>query len=556
MIAAIYARKSTEQTGVSDEEKSVTRQIEHAKLYAAKKGWTVPDELVFVDDGISGAEFVKRPGYARLMNVLEPRPPFQILIMSEESRLGREQIKTAYALQQITDAGVQVWFYLTDQERKLDTAMDKLMCSIVGFASEDERERAQVRTSDAMSRKAKAGHVTGGKVFGYDNQERLSPEGHRQYVVRVVNETQADLVRRIFHMYLDGLGIGRIAKQLNAEGILPPRRRAGGWAPCAIREMLRRKLYSGVIVYGRLQKIDRGGTKIRRPRHENDWIQVDAPHLRIIDPNLWESVQVRLARTKGQNRPRVRDFESPYLLTGFCRCASCGGPIMMSGCTSSKWHRRQGKFYACSYHLKRGSSICRNATMAPQETLERAALDGLTDLLHPRTLTLALQMAMRQLQPDQAALRAQRAKIEAELAQTKTAIQRLNEAIVQGGGLESLIARLQHEEGRKRELTEELDHLTQAGPSEWDLASLRRNAESRLADTRALLGRQPSDARAIMKRLFDAPLLFGSVEEEGKVKFVVEGSGNFSSLLTFSDSPLPPPSKVVSPTGFEPVLLP
>jgi hypothetical protein len=39
MIAAIYARKSTEQNGVGDEEKSVTRQIEHAKAYAAKKGW-------------------------------------------------------------------------------------------------------------------------------------------------------------------------------------------------------------------------------------------------------------------------------------------------------------------------------------------------------------------------------------------------------------------------------------------------------------------------------------------------------------------------------------
>ena len=43
MIAAIYARKSTEQTGVADEAKSVTRQIEHAKAYAARKGWRVDE---------------------------------------------------------------------------------------------------------------------------------------------------------------------------------------------------------------------------------------------------------------------------------------------------------------------------------------------------------------------------------------------------------------------------------------------------------------------------------------------------------------------------------
>ena len=54
MIAAIYARKSTEQNGVSDEQKSVARQIEHAKAYAKSKGWTVPDPYVFVDDGVSG----------------------------------------------------------------------------------------------------------------------------------------------------------------------------------------------------------------------------------------------------------------------------------------------------------------------------------------------------------------------------------------------------------------------------------------------------------------------------------------------------------------------
>jgi DNA invertase Pin-like site-specific DNA recombinase len=88
MIAAIYARKSTEQAGVSDEEKSVTRQIETGTAYAARKGWEVP--YVYDDDGISGAEFVRRSGFLRLMNALKPRPPFQVLIMSEESRLGRE----------------------------------------------------------------------------------------------------------------------------------------------------------------------------------------------------------------------------------------------------------------------------------------------------------------------------------------------------------------------------------------------------------------------------------------------------------------------------------
>ena len=490
MIAAIYARKSTDQTGVSDEEKSVTRQIEHAKAYAAKKGWTVLDELVFVDDGISGAEFVKRPGFIRLMNSLKPKPSFQFLIMSEESRLGREAIETGYVLKQIIDAGVRLFFYLEDRERTLDSAMDKVMLSLVNFSSEMERERAKQRTYDAMAAKARRGHVTGGRVFGYDNQEVLSSDGRRQHVEYAINEHESGIVRRIFTMYANGLGFTSIAKHLNADGIPAPRQGPCGWAGSAIREMLYRPLYRGQIVWNALEKIVRGGTKRRRRREEKDWIRVDAPHLRIIEPALWEAVQARLASNHTGTGPRIRDVETPYLLTGFCKCGVCNGPITMSGPGSPKSHRRKGKFYACSYHLKRGASICRNATMAPQDELEEAVLKALSDVLRPQVLDRALQQAMEQLQPDQARLRAERTKVEEQLANTKAAQRRLTDAIAQGGSMEALLETLKREEAKQRELTTELDRLNSIGPNEWDVARMRRDAKDRLVDTEALLRRQ------------------------------------------------------------------
>src|SRR5687767_10671081 len=89
LFVAIYARKSTDQQTVANEQRSVSRQIAHARAYAARKGWTVVDQHVYVDDGISGAEFSNRPGFVRMMNVLKPRAPFDVLIVSELSRLGR-----------------------------------------------------------------------------------------------------------------------------------------------------------------------------------------------------------------------------------------------------------------------------------------------------------------------------------------------------------------------------------------------------------------------------------------------------------------------------------
>ena len=179
MLAAIYARKSTDQNGVGDEHKSVTRQVEHATAYASDRGWTVSRDHIYIDHGISGAEFANRPGFLRLMNALKPKPPFQVLIMSEESRLGRESISTQYALKQLVQAGVLIFFYLEDRERTLDGPMDKIMLSLTTGFDELERERARQRTTDAMRRKALAGHVTGGRVFGYDNM-RMS-EGHVEH---------------------------------------------------------------------------------------------------------------------------------------------------------------------------------------------------------------------------------------------------------------------------------------------------------------------------------------------------------------------------------------
>jgi DNA invertase Pin-like site-specific DNA recombinase len=79
MIAAIYARKSTDQSTVGDDQKSVARQLEHATAYAERKGWTVTPEFMFVDDGVSGAEFAARAGFVRLMNAvaMKPRPDFR-----------------------------------------------------------------------------------------------------------------------------------------------------------------------------------------------------------------------------------------------------------------------------------------------------------------------------------------------------------------------------------------------------------------------------------------------------------------------------------------------
>src|SRR5262249_17203231 len=87
-------------------------------------------------------------------------------------------------------------------------------------------------------------------------------------------------------------GITRIAKALNEDTVAPPRH-AGGWAPTAIREILRRPLYRGVVVWNRKQKRDRGAesaTLIGPSRSGSR----STRRLRIVPEDMWLAAHRRL----------------------------------------------------------------------------------------------------------------------------------------------------------------------------------------------------------------------------------------------------------------------
>src|SRR5262245_11365711 len=99
--AAVYARKSTDQA-VSDEQKSVTRQVQLAVSCAKAHGFDVPPAHIYVDDAVSGAEFERRPGLMRLLNALRPEAPFTAVFFADKDRLGREQFETNHIVKQIS----------------------------------------------------------------------------------------------------------------------------------------------------------------------------------------------------------------------------------------------------------------------------------------------------------------------------------------------------------------------------------------------------------------------------------------------------------------------
>ena len=110
--------------------------------------------------------------------------------MSEESRLGREMAEVIYAMKRIRMAGVRVFFYLEDRERTLDSPLDKAMLALQTMSDEMEREKARQRAHDKARALARAGYVTGGRCFGYDNVPVAGANGERSHVEYRINETE------------------------------------------------------------------------------------------------------------------------------------------------------------------------------------------------------------------------------------------------------------------------------------------------------------------------------------------------------------------------------
>lgn len=540
MIAAIYARKSTEQNGVADEQKSVARQIEHARDYATRKGWTIDEASIFVDDGISGAEFANRPGFLRLMNALKPRPSFQVLIMSEESRLGREAIETAYALKQFVTAGVRVCFYLEDRERTLESPTDKIMLSLTAFADELEREKARQRTYDAMVRKARAGHVTGGRVFGYENVDVRDAEGRRLHVERRILEAEAAVVRRIFEACAAGQGLRTIAKTLNAERVPAPRAEQGrpcAWAPSSVREVLYRDLYRGVIVWNKTRKRNAWGLERRSIRASGDWITIEAPQLRIVSDAQWLAAHGRLEQTRqtylrsthGHLWGRPADgHESKYLLTGMSRCGLCGGTLIVR----SRSHGRQrAYFYACSSFHHRGKAVCPNSLEMPPEAADVAVVEAMErELLDPNILEAAAARAVARVAAPPVDVNTRRQALHTALSHTEAALARLTQAVAEGGSVATLVQAIRDQERRQQTIRAELADLDHPRVVPLSAPQLHAVLQAKAEEWQALLRKHAPIARQMMRKLVEGRIVFTPDREARRYRFRVPGTlANFLS---------------------------
>jgi site-specific DNA recombinase len=373
--------------------------------------------------------------------------------------------------------------------------------------------------------------------------EGMNADGtrHRQHVVRQINPAQARIIVKVFEMYASGFGLTGIAKTLNAEQVPPPHGGPLGWCPTALRDILRRELYRGIVYWNRTQTIQRGGTRRQVKRPESQWLRIEAPECRIVSEVLWEQVAARHAvhqqtYLRGANgrlvsRPTGEDQRSVSLLSSLAKCVTCGGSIV--AITRKATRGRPRNVYACAYHHKRGKAICTNNTQVRQDILDSAILHAMNDAIDSRVLEASVAQALAQLRAEQTKWPDRRLAIERELALVQTRIHHLVEAIANKGGSEEIFRPLHIEETRKKTLVAELAQLdAMADTISLDEKRIVQTVRARLRDLPALFGRHVPLARQMLRKLLDGHIHCEPILEGGKPGYRFTATGTFDRLLT------------------------
>jgi site-specific DNA recombinase len=476
MTAAAYIRKSNDQQDRTEDVKSVATQRDLVAAFVASRGWTLDEKYIYTDDGITGALFAERPGLQALLAATRMTPvPFTKLIVVEQSRLGRDQIDTMVLIRDIEEAGVEIWSTRDGRRITLSDDTSKLLASLEGWRDESERKKTATRVRDAAKTRFERGYVVGGRVYGYKNERLPGVKGAARLVI---NQEQAQVVRRIFRLAADGLGLSRIAQQLNAEGIPGPQRlgdieverlRVEGkpvpvnyWSISGVREVLHRDLYQGVVTFG---KVRRTGPKSRKKLPKDQWQRRTDETLRIVDQDLWAAAHAQIAATgraflraadgSGRMVGHAEAIVHRYLLSGLLACGAhsdapgrkpfCGSPLI-----ATTRGRKRVPSYICAGHREKGKTFCTNQTGVPMAQLHRAVIEALQVTFSDAKFEEYLRDQAADTEQI-AARRAERENLLQQIPKLAAAEAKLAKAIAVSDDMDALVAELKATQQERRQ---------------------------------------------------------------------------------------------------------
>ena len=344
-VAAIYARVSSER---QRQDETIRSQTVGLRELAADRGLLVAEDLIFEDEGFSGA-MLQRPALERLRD-RAAEGAFEVLLCHAPDRLARRYAYQVLLLEELARAGVEVVF--AKEPERGGSPEDELLRQFQGMIAEYERAQIAERTRRGKLHRARSGSqaVMSGAPYGY----RYVKKSDHMEGFWEIDETQAQVVRDVFDRYVNGgVSIGELARWLTERGVQTKTGKTR-WDRSTIWAMLRNPAYRGQAAFGKTKTAERPGgptrtTRQRGERHgrrltrhdqpAENWTLIPVPPL--VTEETFALAQDRLLDNAHFAKRNTKELT---LLQGVLVCRECGYSCYR---TSTRTSNKRISYYRC-----------------------------------------------------------------------------------------------------------------------------------------------------------------------------------------------------------------
>ena len=364
---AAYARVSTD----SDEQfTSYEAQVDYFTTFIkARDDWEFVN--VYTDEGITGTSTKHREGFKQMVaDALDGK--IDLIVTKSVSRFARNTVDSLTTVRQLKERGVEV-FFQKENIYTFDGKGELLITIMSSLAQEESRSISENVTWGQRKRFADGKVSMPYKHFlGYEKGPNGTP---------VINEEQADTVRLIFRLFLEGMTPNGIRKEMEERCIRSP----GGserWTASTIHSILSNEKYKGDALLQKRFTVDFLTKVMKKNEGEVPSYYVEDSHPAIIDPAEFDMVQAELARRKAVGR----SYSGTGLFASKLYCADCGGVFGQKVWHSTDKYRRV--VWQCNSKFKRGKSKCTTPILTEQGIQEMflkayaALLAGRQDIIN------------------------------------------------------------------------------------------------------------------------------------------------------------------------------
>ena len=310
-------------------------------------------ELVFYEDrDRSGYTFEQREGYQAMRRELLAHR-LDILVIKDFSRFSRRNSRGLVELEDLRDAGARIISIGDGIDFPNDD--DWLKIQFQFLINEMPVTDTSKKVKSVIRRRQEDGKWICAAPYGYIVNKKQQFE---------VVPVEADIVRRIYRMYIDGWGYKKIANSLTDEGIPTPRmaererkiaegedyRRSvkSAWSIATVQGILDNDFYIGTLRQGKYTRAKINGRDILRDEVEQ--IVIENHHQPIMDYRTFAAVRALREKRAKYNYRGVKINENVY--SGFLECGDCGAPMFALS-------RRDLKpAYTCGTYHRRGTAGC------------------------------------------------------------------------------------------------------------------------------------------------------------------------------------------------------